>query len=305
MDNNKGPTLLIMAAGLGSRYGGIKQLEQIGPSGECIMEYSIFDAIKTGFEKLVFVIKRSFEKDFTQKISNKWDKFIEIKHVFQEIDEVPESFKLPSQRQKPWGTGHAVLSSRHIIQEPFSVINADDFYGREAFRAIADHLKQKNIPENEHCLVAYQLINTLSEFGSVSRGVCTIKNDYLTSIKEATHINKIDNHIYNKVDNRQLILPEDTLVSMNFWGFKPSIFDVMVEAFEKFLIRKGDNPDAEFFIAYPLDMGLKNHIFSIKVLKTKEKWMGITYPEDKKNIQNGVLNKVRTEIYPEHLVNSL
>lgn len=296
---------MIMAAGLGSRYGGIKQLERIGPNGECIMEYSIYDAIKTGFEKLVFVIKKSFEKDFTQKISSKWEKFIEIKHVFQEIDEVPESFKLPPNRQKPWGTGHAVLSSRQVIHEAFTVINADDFYGRGAFKAIADHLKQKNISENEHCLVAYRLSNTLSDFGSVSRGICTVENDYLTSINEATHITKNENLIYNKVKNKQLILSDDTLVSMNFWGFKPSIFNVMVEAFEKFLFQKGDDPNAEFFIAYPLDMGLKNKTFSIKVLKTKEKWMGVTYPEDKKNIQNGVLNKVQSEVYPMHLIDSL
>ena len=305
MDNNKGPTLLIMAAGLGSRYGGIKQLDRIGPGGECIMEYSIFDAINAGFEKLVFVIKKSFEKEFSQKISNKWEKFIEIKHVFQEIDDVPKTFQIPFHREKPWGTGHAVLSARKMIHEPFTVINADDFYGPEAFKVIANQLKQKNIPENEHCLVAYQLNNTLSDFGSVSRGVCTVKNNFLTSIIEAMHIIKSGTIIYNETNNEKQILPADTLVSMNFWGFKPSIFEVMVEEFEQFLSSKGNDPKAEFFIAYPLDKGLQNRTFQIKVLKTNEKWMGVTYLDDKEYIKSGVLQKVQAGNYPIQLVDSL
>jgi len=304
MNKNKGPTLLIMAAGLGSRYGGIKQLDQIGPGGECIMEYSIFDAINAGFEKLVFVIKKSFEKEFSQKISNKWEKFIEIEHVFQEIDDVPKTFNLPPDRKKPWGTGHAVLSARHIIRDPFTVINADDFYGLEAFKVIAKQLKQNNIPENEHCLVAYQLNNTLSDFGSVSRGICTVKNDFLTSIIEATHIIKSDTIIYNETNDEKQILPGDTLVSMNFWGFKPSVFDIMLEEFERFLSRKGNDLTAEFFIAYPLDKGLQNRTFNFKVLKTNEKWMGVTYLDDKEYIKRGVLQKVQAGNYPTQLVDS-
>jgi len=305
MDKNKGPTLLIMAAGLGSRYGGIKQLDRIGPGGECIMEYSIFDAIKAGFEKLVFVIKKSFEKEFSQKISNKWEKLIEIEHVFQEIGDVPQTFSLPPDRKKPWGTGHAVLSARHVIHGPFTVINADDFYGPEAFRMIANQLNQKNIPENEHCLVAYQLNNTLSDFGSVSRGICTVKNDFLTSISEATHIIKSDTIIYNETNAEKHVLPGDTLVSMNFWGFKPSVFEIMLEEFERFLNRKGNDPKAEFFIAYPLDKGLQNRTFHFKVLKTNEKWMGVTYLDDKEYIKSGILQKVQAGNYPIQLIDSL
>lgn len=304
MDKYKGPTLLIMAAGLGSRYGGIKQLDHIGPGGECIMEYSIFDAINAGFEKLVFVIKKSFEKEFSQKISNKWEKFIEIEHVFQKLDDVPQTFDLPADRYKPWGTGHAVLSARNIIHDPFTVINADDFYGSEAFKVIANQLKQKNIPENEHCLVAYQLNNTLSEFGSVSRGICTVKDDFLTSITEATHIIKSDTTIYNECNNEKQVLSGDTLVSMNFWGFKPSVFEIMLEEFEGFLSSKGSDLNAEFFIAYPLDKGLQSQTFCVKVLKTNEKWMGVTYLDDKEYIKSGVLQKVQAGNYPIQLIDS-
>ena len=305
MDKIKGPTLVIMAAGLGSRYGGIKQLDRIGPGGECIMEYSIFDAINAGFETLVFVIKKSFEAEFSQKISTKWEKFIEIKHVFQEIDDLPKTFKVPLHRKKPWGTGHAVLATRNAVNGSFTVINADDFYGPEAFKVIVNQLKQKNIPENEHCLVAYQLNNTLSEFGSVSRGICTVKNNFLTSIIEATHIKKSGDIIYNETNSEKQILPGDTLVSMNFWGFKPSIFDVMLEEFEQFLSNKGNDPKAEFFIAYPLDKGLQNKTFYIKVLKTNEKWMGVTYQDDKEFIKSGVIQKVQAGYYPNQLVGSL
>lgn len=301
MNNNKGPTLLIMAAGLGSRYGGVKQLDLIGPGGECIMEYSIFDAIKAGFEKLVFVIKKSFEKDFKEKISSKWEKFIEIEHVFQELEDLPGSFCLPKSRQKPWGTGHAILTARNSIQEPFTVINADDFYGREAFKVIADQLIQKNAPTDEHCLVAYQLQNTLSAFGSVSRGICTVKDNYLTSINEATHISKSNDVIYNESTENRYELSGKTLVSMNFWGFRPGIFEIMMQEFEQFLINNSNNPKAEFFIAYPLDKGLQNNQFSIKVLETTEKWMGVTYQNDKKFIQSGIMEKINKSIYPINL----
>ncbi|HKL32220.1 MAG TPA: sugar phosphate nucleotidyltransferase, partial [Tangfeifania sp.] len=243
------PTLLILAAGMGSRFGGLKQVEPVGPNGEAIIDYSIFDAIRAGFGKVVFVIRESFADAFQEKFGDKLAGKIEVEYVFQELDNLPEGFSLPEGREKPWGTAHAILVARDVINEPFCALNADDFYGFNAYKVMADFLKESANP-NEYSMVGYKLNNTLSDFGSVSRGICQVnKNDELESIVETKKIfKKGDKIISEEPDGSEKELTGNETVSMNIWGFKTSIFPVLEEKFTQFLRTEIDKPKSEMYI---------------------------------------------------------
>ncbi len=280
------PTLFVLAAGMGSRYGGLKQLDGVGPNGETIMDYSIFDAVNAGFGKLVFVIRKSFEQDFRDKIVKKYEKKIPVELVFQEFDKLPEGFKPNPERVKPWGTNHAVMMGKDVINEPFAVINADDFYGRESFKILADTLSELNNSENNYCMIGYRIGNTLSESGTVARGVCeTDENGYLTGVVERTQVKRINGEVCFKDENDQWIAVEDnTPVSMNMWGFTPDYFKYSDDYFVKFLEDNQDNIKAEFFIPLLVNHLIVNKTAKVRVLDTPSKWFEVTYAEDRPDV---------------------
>ena len=244
------PTLFVLAAGMGSRYGGLKQLDGLGPNGETIMDYSIYDAIRGGFGKVVFVIRKDFEKDFREKILSKYENHIPVELVFQALDNLPEGFTCPADRVKPWGTKHAVLMGKDVIKEPFAVINADDFYGRDSFAVLGAALSEMDGKKNDYCMVGYRVGNTLSESGSVARGVCeTNAEGYLTTVVERTAIERIDGKVSFKDENGVMqSIADNTPVSMNMWGFTPDYFEYSEEYFKEFLKANMDNLKAEYFI---------------------------------------------------------
>ncbi len=295
-------TLLILAAGVGSRYGGLKQLEKIGPNGECIMDYSIYDAIRAGFTKILLVINQDFEDVFIEQIVNKWRHSVDINYIFQEHDHLSKRSQLYPPRKKPWGTGHAILVAKDKIKEPFVVINADDFYGQQAFELIAHELSKDSDSSNEYCLVAYQLKNTLSEYGFVSRGLCTLENNRLTSIKEYTEISLKQGQIIYSQNGEDHVLSGSSLVSMNFWGFTPYVFEFLETSFSQFIAEHANHPIAEFFIAYPIDAGIKNKTIEIKVITTNEKWMGVTYQNDREFVKNRLRQMISLRQYPSQLI---
>lgn len=297
------PTLFVLAAGMGSRYGGLKQLDGLGPNGETIMDYSIYDAIKSGFGKLVFVIRKSFEKEFVEKIASKYDKHIPVEVVFQEITDLPEGFVVHPERVKPWGTNHAVLMGKDVIKEPFAVINADDFYGCDGFMTLAGFLQNLNGSKNHYCMVGYRLCNTLSESGAVARGVCeTDKNGFLTSIVERTHIERKDGKIqYKDAENYWFELAENTPVSMNMWGFTPEYFEYSAQYFIKFLELNQSNLKAEYFIPLMVDHLINNKTADVKVLDTTAKWFGVTYAEDRDSVVAKLQDLVDKGEYPTPL----
>lgn len=280
------PTLFVLAAGMGSRYGGLKQLDGLGPSGETIMDYSIYDAVKSGFGKLVFVIRRSFEKEFVDKVASKYSKHIPVEIVFQELDDLPQGFAVSPERVKPWGTNHAVLMGRDVINEPFAVINADDFYGRDGFATLAKFLTNLEGSTNHYCMVGYRLCNTLSESGSVARGVCAVDDKgFLTTVTERTHIERKDGKIqYKDAENYWFELEENTPVSMNMWGFTPDYFEHSAKYFIKFLELEQNNLKSEYFIPLMVDHLIKNKTADVKVLDTTSKWFGVTYAEDRESV---------------------
>jgi NDP-sugar pyrophosphorylase family protein len=298
------PTLLVLAAGMGSRYGGLKQLDQVGPSGETIIDYSVYDAIRAGFGKVVFIIRKQIEKEFIEFFGNRFGDRIKVDYVFQETNILPEGAIFNPERTKPWGTGHAVLMAKDKIQEPFAVINADDFYGAEAFKKIADFLNQKQsggIPE--YALAGYILSNTLSEFGGVSRGVCEISEDgYLQNVVETKNIHNTHNHIAFSHENGELeFIPADTIVSMNTWAFWPEIFNEIETSFKEFILKEGDNLKSEFYIPTIADQMIKSGKARFKVLPVSEKWFGVTYQEDKPTVVESLAQLVKAGIYPHNL----
>jgi len=280
------PTLLIMAAGMGSRYGGLKQLDGLGPNGELIMDYSIFDALRAGFGKVVFVIRRSMEQDFHTYILPRFKDKIVVETVFQELDILPNGFRCPEGREKPWGTNHAVMMAASVIREPFAVINADDYYGVDAFRVLADYLKQLEHSQNKYCMVGFRLENTLSERGAVARGVCTKDaQDNLTSVVERTYIVRENEHIKYKDENEQLIeIAGNTLVSMNMWGFTPDYFNHSEALFKTFLKEKGQELKSEFYIPFAVNSLIQSRTATVKVLPTGSQWFGVTYKEDRPRV---------------------
>ena len=297
------PTLFVLAAGMGSRYGGLKQLDGLGPNGETIMDYSIFDAIRGGFGKVVFVIRKDFEKDFREKIISKYENHIPVEVVFQAIDNLPAGFTVPADRVKPWGTNHAVLMGKDVIHEPFAVINADDFYGRDSFAVLGKALTEMDGKKNDYCMVGYRVGNTLSESGSVARGVCATDADgYLTTVVERTAIERIDGKVSFKDENGELVtIADNTPVSMNMWGFTPDYFQHSETFFVEFLKENINNPKSEFFIPLAVNNLINEGTARVKVLDTTSKWFGVTYAEDRQGVVDKIQALVDAGEYPQKL----
>jgi hypothetical protein len=295
------PTLLILAAGIGSRYGSLKQIDKLGPSGERIIDYSVFDAKRAGFGKVVFVIRKDIEKEFIEVFIKKLSKHIDIDYVFQELDDLPSGMVCPEERKKPWGTCHAVIMAASKINEPFAVINADDFYGFEAFDAVSGFLSDiKTFESHDYCMVGYKLKNTLSDYGLVSRGVCeTDTQDHLIKITERTQIGKKDNSIFFRdQEDHDVLLHEDNIISMNCWGFTPLFFSYAEKMFEKFVADNIHNPKAEFYIPLVIDDIVKNKKGTVKVLICNAKWFGVTYQEDRPMVISNLKEYTRKGLYP-------
>ena len=282
------PTLFVLAAGMGSRYGGLKQLDPLGPNGETIMDYSIYDAIQSGFGKVVFVIRKDFEQDFRDKILSKYEGHIPVEVVFQSTDKLPEGYTCPADRTKPWGTNHAVLMGRDVIKEPFAVINADDFYGRNAFEVMAKELRRdRGDKKGDYCMVGFRVGNTMTENGSVARGVCsTDDSGNLTSVVERTAISYNPAHeiVFTDENGVEQKLCPNTPVSMNLWGFTPDYFDFSDREFRRFLDRDLNTPKAEFFIPLCIDTLIRNGEATVKVLDTDSRWFGVTYAADRPGV---------------------
>lgn len=301
VETNK-PTLVILAAGMGSRYGGLKQMDAFTPQGDTIIDFSLYDALQAGFGKFVFIIRKSFEKDFREKIDKKLEGKAEVAYVYQEFDSVPEKYIDPN-RTKPWGTGHALLMAKEAVNENFAIINADDFYGREAFEVMAKSLSEKNKDSYDFNMMAYLLKNTVSDHGHVARGECDVdENGYLIDVTERTHIEKIDGELQRKDENGKFIpIDGDTIVSMNFWGFTPKCFEFGGELFDAFLKVNKNNPKAEFFIPYVVNEILRSDIASVEVLKSDAQWFGVTYKEDKAIVEAAIGKLKAQGVYPEKL----
>ena len=297
------PTLFVLAAGMGSRYGGLKQLDGLGPHGETIMDYSIYDAIHSGFGKVVFVIRKDFEQEFRDKILSKYESKIPTEVVFQSTDALPEGFTCPADRTKPWGTNHAVLMGKDVIKEPFAVINSDDFYGRNSFEVLAKALG--DLPEGAHdqyFMVGFNVGNTMSESGTVSRGVCETENGLLKSVVERTKIGYDENHdiIFTEGDLVEKLEPT-TPVSMNFWGFTPDYFAHSEKSFVNFLNHNINVPKSEFFIPIVVSELVESGQSTVEVLRTDSKWFGVTYSEDRPAVVEKFAELHRQGVYPEKM----
>lgn len=281
------PTLFVLAAGMGSRYGGLKQLDPLGPQGQTIMDYSIFDAIRAGFGKVVFVIRKDFEEDFRRSILSKYEGHIPVEVVFQSTDKLPEGYTCPEERTKPWGTNHAVMMGADVINEPFAVINADDFYGRDAFAVIAADLMRERTSKGDYSMVGFRVGNTMSENGSVSRGVCSVNADgNLTKVVERTGIAYDEEHRICFLDenNETEYLDPSTPVSMNLWGFTPDYFSYSDREFRRFLDKCLTTPKAEFYIPTAIDTLINSGEATVKVLDTTSRWFGVTYAADRQGV---------------------
>jgi hypothetical protein len=299
------PTLLVLAAGMGSRYGGLKQLDKLGPSEETLMEYSIYDAIRAGFGKVVFVIRKSFEEDFKKAFVEKLQGKIEVELVFQELDNVPAGIIVPAEREKPWGTGHAILVAQDAVKTPFAAINADDFYGKEAYQSMADFLsKFEQTDKDQYAMCGYQLGNTLSDFGSVSRGVCDVNgNALLKTVTERTAISK-DEHgsiTYKDENGNAQALKDNDIVSMNFWGFTTDMFGYLNEKFTAFIKENVHQPKAEFYIPFVVDELMQEKRVTTTVLTSDAKWFGVTYKEDRPTTVDKLNKLVEDGVYPDNL----
>ncbi len=297
------PTLVILAAGIGSRYGGLKQIDQVGPSGETILDYSIFDAIRAGFGKIVFVIRKDIEQDIKQVFGDKLSGKVVVDYVFQDLHDVPAWFTIPAERAKPWGTAHAVLTAATAVNEPFAVINADDFYGAGAYKVMAEFLSTQNNDTDNYAMVGYELRNTLSEYGSVSRGICETDMDgMLSSVVERTHIERLPQGVVFKDDEGNLIsLDPQCYVSMNFWGFTSNVFNHIRRLFDVFLRENTVNPKAEFYIPTYVNTLVAQKEATVKVLTSSDKWFGVTYREDKPLVINKINELVLRGLYPKNL----
>lgn len=299
------PTLVVLAAGMGSRYGSLKQMDGLGPNNEAIIDYSIYDAIRAGFGKVVFVIRHTFEKEFREIFTpERFGGQIEVDFVFQELDKLPAGFTVPAGREKPWGTNHAVMMAADVIKtEPFAVINADDFYGADAYRTIGDYLRSVATMKNHYCMVGYEVKNTLSEHGAVSRAVCGVDaNGNLTSMVERTHIERVNGKIMYKDDNGKMVpLDEETPVSMNMFGFTPDYFDHSEKYFSTYLKGNIDNPKSEFYIPTMVNELVSKSVAQMRVLGTSAQWFGVTYQEDRPATVERIRKLIDAGVYPEKL----
>lgn len=273
--------LLIMAAGMGSRFGGLKQIEPIGPNGEIILDFSVYDAVKAGFNRAVFIIKKEIEKEFREVVGKRIEKMIDVDYAFQELDKLPEGYSVPDGREKPWGTAHAVLCAKDIVKSPFAVINADDFYGQNSYKVIHNHL----VSNSDMCMVGYKLGNTITENGTVSRGVCEVKDGYLQSVTEHTALDKNSG------------IPLDKLVSMNMWGLAPDVFPYIEKEFELFLKEKINVPKSECFLPAVISKRIIEENRPVRVLETPEKWYGVTYREDMDSVKAAMDRFIKEGLY--------
>ncbi len=296
------PTLLILAAGMGSRYGGLKQIDSIGPSGEAIIEYSVFDAIRAGFGKVVFVIRKDIEQAFRDFIGTKLDGRIEVAYAFQELDDIPGGRSVPEGRTKPWGTTHAVWVARHVVDTPFAMINADDFYGAPAYQALADFFATDTTP-NRLAMVGYSLARTLSDHGYVSRGECTTdERGMLVSVEERTKIREEEGQIFFEDENgNRHPLSADTVVSMNMWGFKPALFPQLDRILEEFFVSQGSELKSESYIPNSVGRLVNEGVFEVNVLRADSPWFGVTYREDKPLVEAEIRKLIAEGLYPDNL----
>jgi UTP-glucose-1-phosphate uridylyltransferase len=294
------PTLLILAAGMGSRYGGLKQIDPVGPGGETIMDYSVYDALRAGFGKLVFVIRRDIEQQFRQFVGVRFEERIAVEYVFQELDELPSGFQVPAGRTRPWGTTHAVLMAASAIHEPFAVINADDFYGAEGYRLLARHLQSD---ARDYAMVGFVLRRTLSDFGAVSRGVCRVDGSgFLEEVIELTHLERDGIYVRNTDSAGQITtVAGDSLVSMNMWGFTPRIFGQLQEYFQAFLESRGSDTKSECYLPSAVNELVLTEKARVKVLRTNDAWFGVTYREDHQHVVDSIGHLIQRGYYPERL----
>ena len=288
-------TLLIMAAGMGSRYGGLKQLDSVGPNEETIIDYSVYDAIRSGFNKVVFVIREEFHKEFRSLITDKYSGQIKVEFAFQELHNLPEGFSCPLERKKPWGTGHAILTAKDFIQEPFVAINGDDFYGLESFKVVAGYYQNGG---DEFSMVAFQLDNTLSDFGSVTRGLCTLNGEKLDTVIETGGLKMSDDGMES---DRKIVLNGKEPVSMNVWGFTPDLFTYLESMFSKFLEKEGNELKSEYLIPSVVNTLIQNGEKNVHILHSSAKWFGVTYKEDKPYVTKQINDLINKGIYPNKL----
>ena len=293
------PALVVLAAGMGSRYKGLKQVEPVGPSGETIIDYSVFDAVRAGFGKLVFIIRKDIHDEFKATIGKRFENRIAVEYVFQELDRLPAGFSVPADRTKPWGTGHALLMTADKVRTPFAAINADDFYGRHSFQILADHLRSGT---PDYAMVGFVLRNTLSEFGTVARGECKLAGDYLAGVTELTTIERDGASAkYTDEQGKTHPLTGDEIVSMNLWGFTPDIFPDLERLFVHFLKKYGAEPKREFYIPSAVNTLITENSIKVKVLPTPDSWFGMTYREDRSRVTESIRRLVKEGVYPEKL----
>lgn len=285
-------TLVVMAAGMGSRFGGLKQIEPIGPNGEVLLDFSVYDAVKAGFTKVVFVIKHAIEKDFKEMVGKRIANRVKVEYVFQETDKLPDGYTCPKDREKPWGTAHAILCCKDAVKEPFAVVNADDYYGRSAFQQMADFL---NTDSPDYAMVGFRLANTLTENGYVSRGVCEIENGVLKTVTERTKI--VDCKFTEDDGATWTELPVDTVVSMNLWGFRPDVFGYIETGFKKFLDEKINVPKSEYYLPSVVSERIEKGEKQVRVLIAEEKWYGVTYKEDKQVVVDAITKMMNNGLY--------
>ena len=284
-------TLVVMAAGMGSRFGGLKQIEPIGPHGQAIVDFSVYDAKQAGFNKVVFIIKHEFEDEFKKIVGSRIEKMIDVDYAFQEIDMLPEGFTAPADRTKPWGTAHAIYCCRDVVKTPFAVINADDYYGKSAYKKMYNHLKEQ---KGDFCMVGFRLENTLTENGTVSRGICEVENGVLKSVTERT---KIIDCKYTEADLNWTELPKDSIVSMNMWGFTPDVFGYIEKDLNKFFAEKINEPKVEYYLPTVVSNVIANGQKDVSVLVAEDKWYGVTYKEDKAGVVTALNEKINNGEY--------
>jgi dTDP-glucose pyrophosphorylase len=292
------PTLVIMAAGIGSRYGGLKQIDPVGPSGEIVLDYSVYDAIRAGFGKVVFIIRPDIEADFKEAMGSKFEGKIEVGYVFQTVESIPPKFSVPEGRTKPWGTGQAILVAKEAVNEPFAVINADDFYGRESFEVIAKQLMATDVNSTDFSMVGFYIKNTLSSNGSVARGYCDVQGSKLATVEEYFEIECKEDGVIRHSGGE---MKDDDMVSMNTWGFTPKLFDSLESGFIDFLNKEGGELKSEYLLPEVIDQMIQNGEANVAVLPSNEKWMGVTYTEDKPQVMAGIRALVDAGIYPQNL----